>query len=60
MIEILDGMYGREDISFLTVRHEQSAALMADAYARLTERWAFAWRRTVLEPRTSSPAWRIR
>lgn len=36
MIEILDGMYGREDISFLTVRHEQSAALMADAYARLT------------------------
>ena len=36
MIEILDGMYGREDISFLTVRHEQSAALMADAFARLT------------------------
>ena len=36
MIEILDGMYGRDDISFLTVRHEQSAALMADAFARLT------------------------
>ncbi len=36
MIEVLDGMYGRDDISFLTVRHEQSAALMADAYARLT------------------------
>ena len=36
MIEILDGMYGREDLHFLTVRHEQSAALMADAYGRLT------------------------
>ena len=33
MIEILDGMYGREDLHFLTVRHEQSAALMADAFA---------------------------
>jgi len=38
MIEILDGMYGREDLQFLTVRHEQSAALMADAYGRLTGR----------------------
>ena len=38
MIEILDGMYGREDIHFLTVRHEQSAALMADAYSRLTRK----------------------
>ena len=38
MIEILDGMYGREDLHFLTVRHEQSAALMADAYGRLTGR----------------------
>ena len=36
MIEILDGMYGRDDISFLTVRHEQSAAVMADAFARLS------------------------
>lgn len=36
MIEVLDGMYGREDISFLTVRHEQSAPLMADAFARLS------------------------
>ncbi len=38
MIEILDGMYGREDLHFLTVRHEQSAALMADAYGRMTGR----------------------
>ena len=38
MIEILDGMYGREDIHFLTVRHEQSSALMADAYSRLTRK----------------------
>jgi len=38
MIEILDGMYGRDDIHFLTVRHEQSAALMADAYSRLTRK----------------------
>ena len=30
MIEILDGMYERkDDLHFLTVRHEQSAALMA-------------------------------
>ncbi len=38
MIEILDGMYGREDMHFLTVRHEQSAALMADAFGRMTGR----------------------
>ena len=38
MIEILDGMYGRDDIHFLTVRHEQSAVLMADAYSRLTRK----------------------
>ncbi|MFP6889157.1 MAG: thiamine pyrophosphate-binding protein [Nitrospinota bacterium] len=36
MIEILDGMYGREDLGFVTVRHEQSAALMASAHGRLT------------------------
>lgn len=36
MIEILDGMYGREDLRFITVRHEQSAALMAEAYGRMT------------------------
>ncbi|MEE9570039.1 MAG: thiamine pyrophosphate-binding protein, partial [Candidatus Binatia bacterium] len=36
MIEILDGMYGREELSFITVRHEQAAALMADGFARIT------------------------
>ncbi len=36
MVEILDGMYGREDLGFVTVRHEQSAALMASAHGRLT------------------------
>ena len=38
MLEILDGMYGREDIYFLSVRHEQAAALMADAWGRITGR----------------------
>ncbi len=33
MIEILDGMYGREELRFITVRHEQAAALMADGFA---------------------------
>jgi thiamine pyrophosphate-dependent acetolactate synthase large subunit-like protein len=37
MIEILDGMYERQDdLHFLTVRHEQSAALMADGFGRMT------------------------
>jgi acetolactate synthase-1/2/3 large subunit/sulfoacetaldehyde acetyltransferase len=36
MIEILDGIYERDDLHFLTVRHEQSAALMADAFGRMT------------------------
>ncbi len=37
MIEILDGMYERkDDLHFLTVRHEQSAALMADGFGRMT------------------------
>ena len=35
MLEILDGMYGREDIQFLSTRHEQAAALMADGYGRI-------------------------
>ncbi len=38
MIEILDGMYGREGLHFLTVRHEQAAALMADGFARTAGR----------------------
>jgi sulfoacetaldehyde acetyltransferase len=33
-VEILDALYGRSDIQFLGVRHEQVAAHMADAYAR--------------------------
>ncbi len=35
MLEILDGLYGREDIRFLSTRHEQAAALMADGYGRI-------------------------
>ena len=35
MLEILDGMYGRDDIQFLSTRHEQAAALMADGYGRI-------------------------
>lgn len=38
MLEILDGMYGRDDIGFLSTRHEQAAALMADGYARIAGR----------------------
>ena len=38
MLEILDGMYGRDDIQFLSTRHEQAAALMADGYARIAGR----------------------
>jgi sulfoacetaldehyde acetyltransferase len=33
-VEVLDALYGRTDIQFLGVRHEQVAAHMADAYAR--------------------------
>jgi acetolactate synthase-1/2/3 large subunit/sulfoacetaldehyde acetyltransferase len=35
MIEMLDGMYGREELRFISVRHEQAAALMADGFARI-------------------------
>ena len=38
MLEILDGMYGRKDIQFLSTRHEQAAALMADGFARIAGR----------------------
>jgi len=38
MLEILDGMYGRDDIQFLSTRHEQAAALMADGFARIAGR----------------------
>ena len=33
-VEVLDALYGRPDVQFLGVRHEQVAAHMADAYAR--------------------------
>src|SRR5215510_6626960 len=34
-VEVLDALYGCSDIQFLGVRHEQVAAHMADAYARV-------------------------
>ncbi len=37
-VEILDALYGRSEIQFLGVRHEQVAAHMADAYARASGR----------------------
>jgi acetolactate synthase-1/2/3 large subunit/sulfoacetaldehyde acetyltransferase len=33
-LDILDALYGRQDIEFISVRHEQGAAFMADGYAR--------------------------
>ena len=33
-LHILDAMYGRSDIKFVGVRHEQGAAFMADGFAR--------------------------
>ena len=35
-LEILDAMHDPADIEFVSVRHEQAAAHMADAYARVT------------------------
>ncbi len=35
VVEVLDAMYGDPDIQFLLVRHEQSAAHLADAYTRV-------------------------
>jgi len=37
-LDILDAMYGRKDIEFVGVRHEQGAALMADGFARISGR----------------------
>ena len=37
-LDILDAMYGRKDIDFVGVRHEQGAALMADGFARISGR----------------------
>jgi acetolactate synthase-1/2/3 large subunit len=36
IMSVYDAFYGRKDIGILTVRHEQSAAYMADGYARVT------------------------
>lgn len=38
LLEILDRMYDHEELHFMTVRHEQAAALMADGYGRMTGR----------------------
>lgn len=35
-LDILDAIYGRSDIEFVGVRHEQGAALMADGFARVS------------------------
>ena len=35
-LDILDPLYDRDDIQFVGVRHEQSAALMADGYSRIS------------------------
>ena len=35
-LDILDPLYGRDDIQFVGVRHEQGAALMADGYSRIS------------------------
>ena len=36
VMEIFDAFYRRSDIRLITVRHEQTAAYMADGYARVT------------------------
>ncbi len=36
MIEVLDAMYDRRDITWVGTRHEQGAAHMADGYARVS------------------------
>jgi acetolactate synthase I/II/III large subunit len=35
-LAILDALYARSDVQFITTRHEGAAACMADAYGRLT------------------------
>lgn len=36
MIEVMDDLYGRKDITWIGTRHEQAAAHMADGYARVS------------------------
>ncbi len=35
-LDILDPLYDRDDVSFVGVRHEQGAALMADGFSRIS------------------------
>ena len=35
-LDILDPLYDRDDLSFIGVRHEQGAALMADGFSRIS------------------------
>ena len=35
-LDILDPLYDRDDVSFIGVRHEQGAALMADGFSRIS------------------------
>jgi acetolactate synthase-1/2/3 large subunit len=37
-LPLMDALYGRDDIRFVTARHEMAAAHMADGYGRLTRR----------------------
>ena len=37
-LEVLDALYDAEDIAFVSTRHEQGAAFMADGFARATGR----------------------
>ena len=38
MIEVLDELYGRQDIAWVGARHELGAVHMADGYARVSGR----------------------
>ena len=43
-LDVMDSMIGSE-IKFITTRHEQGAAFMADVYGRLTGKAGVCWRR---------------
>jgi thiamine pyrophosphate-dependent acetolactate synthase large subunit-like protein len=38
MLEVFDGLYERDDLTYVGVRHEQNAVHMADAYSRVRGR----------------------
>lgn len=42
-VEILDALYDAKEIRGVAVRHEQTAAHMADAYARITGSHGVTW-----------------